>query len=215
MDLNKKKEEKKADELFGGDQEDAGMGPSPRSAAGPALLEASAEDGATHNIFSSDRSNGDAQKYGTKPAAILEYVRRVLSDEDEEFCDTDDEINEDIVIESGGTDGDLKEKKKENRFTTISSQFSKKILKEKLDSKDIGKFIVYLSNDKVYLKSDAVLQIFIEIGGIYKLFTLLKIFPSGFRNIFYDFFASKRYKWFGKLDECHLPSKEIADRFYL
>ena len=107
------------------------------------------------------------------------------------------------------------DKKKENRFTTISSQFSKKILKEKLNSKDIGKFIVYLSNDKVYLKSDAVLQIFIEIGGIYKLFTLLKIFPSGFRNIFYDFFASKRYKWFGKLDECHLPSKEIADRFYL
>ena len=40
------------------------------------------------------------------------------------------------------------DKKKENRFTTISSQFSKKILKEKLDSKDIGKFIVYLSNDK-------------------------------------------------------------------
>ena len=101
------------------------------------------------------------------------------------------------------------DKKKENRFTTISSQFSKKILKEKLDSKDIGKFIVYLSNDKVYLKSDAVLQIFIEIGGIYKLFTLLKIFPLGFRNIFYDFFASNRYKWFGKLDECHLHSKEI------
>ena len=107
------------------------------------------------------------------------------------------------------------DKKKENRFTSISSQFSKKILKEKLDSKDIGKFIIYLSNDKVYLKSDAVLQIFIEIGGIYKFFTLLKIFPSGFRNIFYDFFASNRYKWFGKLDECHLPSKEIADRFYL
>ena len=79
------------------------------------------------------------------------------------------------------------DKKKENRFTTISSQFSKKILKEKLDSKDIGKFIVYLSNDKVYLKSDAVLQIFIEIGGIYKLFTLLKIFPSGLEIYFMIF----------------------------
>ena len=103
--------------------------------------------------------------------------------------------------------------KKQNIFTSISSEYSKKILINKLNSQEIGKFIVYISNQKVYTKSDAVLQIFIDLGGIYRAFTLLKIFPSGFRNLFYNLFANNRYKWFGKLDECHLPSKEIADRF--
>tara|TARA_B100000029_G_scaffold22028_1_gene22152 strand:+ start:372 stop:788 length:417 start_codon:yes stop_codon:yes gene_type:complete len=107
------------------------------------------------------------------------------------------------------------DKKKLNRFTSISSKFSQKILKKKMQSKEIGKFIVYLSNGKVYSKSDAVLQIFIELGGIYNFFAFFKIFPSSFRNLFYDFFANNRYKWFGKFDQCHLPSKEIADRFYL
>ncbi len=107
------------------------------------------------------------------------------------------------------------DKRKQNRFASISSKFSQSILKDKLGSKDIGKFIVYLSNDKIYSKSDAVLQIFIELGGLYKFFSILKIFPSNFRNLFYKFFAINRYKWFGKFDECHLPPKEIADRFYL
>ena len=107
------------------------------------------------------------------------------------------------------------DKRKQNRFASISSKFSQSILKDKLGSKDIGKFIVYLSNDKIYSKSDAVLQIFIELGGLYKFFSILKIFPSNFRNSFYEFFAINRYKWFGKFDECHLPPKEIADRFYL
>ena len=84
---------------------------------------------------------------------------------------------------------------------------------KRLDSNEVGKFIIYISNDKIYSKSDAVIQVFTELGGFYKLFGILKIFPSSLRNIFYDFFAGNRYKWFGKLDQCHLPPKEIADRF--
>jgi predicted DCC family thiol-disulfide oxidoreductase YuxK len=108
------------------------------------------------------------------------------------------------------------DKNKLNRFTSISSNYAQNILKDKMSSDQIGKFIVYLSKEgKIYSKSDAVIQVFIELGGLYNIFGILKIFPSSFRNIFYDFFASNRYKWFGKLDQCHLPPKEIADRFYL
>tara|TARA_B100000902_G_scaffold399280_1_gene469403 strand:+ start:8885 stop:9304 length:420 start_codon:yes stop_codon:yes gene_type:complete len=108
------------------------------------------------------------------------------------------------------------DKNKLNRFTSISSNYAQNILKDKMSSDQIGKFIVYLSKEgKIYSKSDAVIQVFIELGGLYNIVGILKIFPSSFRNIFYDFFASNRYKWFGKLDQCHLPPKEIADRFYL
>lgn len=108
------------------------------------------------------------------------------------------------------------DKNKLNKFTSISSIYAQNILKKKINTKEIGKFIIYLSRKgKVYSKSDAVIQVFIELGGLYTVFGILKIFPASFRNIFYDFFASNRYKWFGKLDKCHLPPKEIADRFYL
>ncbi len=105
------------------------------------------------------------------------------------------------------------DKKKQTKFTSISSKYSIKTLEERLGSEKIGKFIVYLSNNKIYTKSDAVIQVFIELGGFYNLFSIFKIFPKSFRNKFYDFFATNRYKWFGKLDQCHVPPKEIADRF--
>lgn len=105
------------------------------------------------------------------------------------------------------------DKRKKNKFTSVTSKFAKKYLDKRLDPDEVGKFIIYISNDKIYSKSDAVIQVFTELGGFYKLFGILKIFPSSLRNIFYDFFAGNRYKWFGKLDQCHLPPKEIADRF--
>ncbi len=40
--------------------------------------------------------------------------------------------------------------KKQNTFTSISSEYSKNLLINKLNSQEIGKFIVYISNDKVY-----------------------------------------------------------------
>ncbi len=105
------------------------------------------------------------------------------------------------------------DKKKQISFSNISSNFSKKILKGKLKNEEIGKFIVFLSGNKVFVRSNAVIQIFIELGGFYKSFYLLKILPQNFRDFFYELFANNRYKWFGKMKECHMPSKELSDRF--
>ena len=105
------------------------------------------------------------------------------------------------------------DKRKTFKFSAISSDFASKVLSKKLDEKQVGKFIVYLSENKVYKKSDAVIQIMIDIGGIFNVFKLLKIFPSKVRDIFYDIFANNRYKWFGRSDVCHVAPKEISDQF--
>ena len=43
------------------------------------------------------------------------------------------------------------DKNKLNKFTSISSKYAQKILREKMKSEEIGKFIVYLSKDgKIY-----------------------------------------------------------------
>ena len=105
------------------------------------------------------------------------------------------------------------DKKKIYSFANIPSKISDKILRNKIDGDQIGKFIVLYSGDKIYKKSDAVIKIFTGFGGLFQIFNVFKIFPRILRDSFYDLFASNRYRLFGKYDKCDLPSKEIVDRF--
>lgn len=73
--------------------------------------------------------------------------------------------------------------------------------------------IILLKDGKYYLKSDAVLQVAKLIGGIYTIAILAYIVPRFVRNAIYDWVAKRRYKWFGKSDECVAPDKELVSRF--
>tara|TARA_B100000886_G_scaffold335596_1_gene292924 strand:+ start:1200 stop:1619 length:420 start_codon:yes stop_codon:yes gene_type:complete len=105
------------------------------------------------------------------------------------------------------------DKKKRYSFANISSKISDKILRDRIKEEDIGKFIVLYSGDKIHKKSDAVIKIFTGFGGLFRIFNVLLIFPRILRDLFYDLFANYRYRLFGKYDKCHVPSKEIVDRF--
>ena len=104
---------------------------------------------------------------------------------------------------------------REGKFhlSVLSSNFAKKILKEKLPFNSRGKFLVYLSNDNVYIRSKAVLKILSDIGGIYKIFNVFTVFPSFFLDFFYNIISKNRYNWFGKSNSCFIPTKEITNRF--
>ena len=39
------------------------------------------------------------------------------------------------------------------------------------------------------------------------------IIPRFIRDGVYDFIAKNRYKWFGKKDQCMIPSPELKSRF--
>ena len=105
------------------------------------------------------------------------------------------------------------DKKQIFHYSPLSSKFAIKSLKGKIDKKNIGKSIVFLNNGRVYVKSKAVLMILSEIGGIYNLFSFFKIFPSFILDFFYNIIAKNRYTWFGKSENCFIPSKEITSRF--
>ena len=105
------------------------------------------------------------------------------------------------------------DKNKKYSFANISSSLSENFLLSKMDKKEVGKFIILYSGDKVYKKSDAVIKIFTGFGGGFILFNLLKVFPKILRDSVYDVFANYRYRLFGKLKQCDIPSKEIVDRF--
>lgn len=67
--------------------------------------------------------------------------------------------------------------------------------------------ILYLRKGLVYQESEAVLMIFSDLGGVYKMVLILKIIPAFIRNRIYRWVAKNRYLWFGQRDFCRLPEK--------
>ena len=98
------------------------------------------------------------------------------------------------------------------RFTSAQSKMGQLLLKEHV-SADSFKSILYITDNRVYLKSTAVLRILRGLDGGFQLLYSLIIIPRIFRDMIYDFIANRRYKWFGKRDSCIAPFPEYRDRF--
>jgi predicted DCC family thiol-disulfide oxidoreductase YuxK len=73
--------------------------------------------------------------------------------------------------------------------------------------------IIVLNDGKTYYRSRAILKVFSIMGGIFRVTSLLKIFPASWLDFFYRKVALNRYSWFGKREFCRLPT--AAEREYL
>lgn len=65
--------------------------------------------------------------------------------------------------------------------------------------------VIFISNGRLFDRSDAALQILISLGGIYRLSAIFLIIPVKLRNLVYDFIARNRHKWFKSEASCQLP----------
>ncbi len=97
------------------------------------------------------------------------------------------------------------------RFATLQSQYAKDILGEKIA---FDSFILY-HNHKLFKRSTAAIYALSMLGLGWKLLLIAWIIPAFIRNVVYDFIATNRYKWFGKLDACPIPKPEWRDRFIM
>ena len=57
------------------------------------------------------------------------------------------------------------------------------------------------------------MQTFKHLGGPWRFLRLLSVVPRPIRDTVYDFIAKNRYKWFGKKEECMVPTPEVKARF--
>ena len=73
--------------------------------------------------------------------------------------------------------------------------------------------LVILDRGCQLVKSEAVLSVFQNIGGFWKIFSLLKFVPLGIRDKIYDLVASNRYSIFGKKETCRVPTQNERVRF--
>lgn len=99
------------------------------------------------------------------------------------------------------------------RFASLQSEAGRFFLnKFGLSTDDFDSFVL-IEGDKFFLRSTAVLRLCKKLRGLWPLLYLLVTIPAPIRDYVYNIVAENRYKWFGKKEECFIPSAEIRDRF--
>ena len=107
-----------------------------------------------------------------------------------------------------------RDKKKIFKLCSLQSESALRIAKEYNFSAERENLnsVIFLKDGKVFRKSDAVIEILKELGGLWNLASILLIIPKKLRDFFYDWFGENRYRWFGKKTSCEIFSKEIKER---
>jgi predicted DCC family thiol-disulfide oxidoreductase YuxK len=99
------------------------------------------------------------------------------------------------------------------RFTGLESEKGKKLLKEYANGQGSFNSVVLIEGNQVYSKSTAALRIARKLSGLWPLFYIFILIPTGIRNAVYQLIAKNRYRWFGKKESCFIPSKELKQKF--
>jgi predicted DCC family thiol-disulfide oxidoreductase YuxK len=106
------------------------------------------------------------------------------------------------------------DKKDVFRFVALQSDLGKRIIKYLgIDTQKTDSIILYQIGFAYYYKAEAALLIAKDLGGIYYFISLFTVLPTSFTNYFYDYIAKNRYKWFGKKDNCIIPSPMFQSKF--
>ncbi len=92
------------------------------------------------------------------------------------------------------------DKKKIFRYTSLQGTFVKQLeIEEAIDS------IILYDEGKLYYKSTAILKILRSLGGMWVVVNVFYLIPTFIRDGIYDLIATYRYRFFGKLESCHMP----------
>jgi predicted DCC family thiol-disulfide oxidoreductase YuxK len=99
-------------------------------------------------------------------------------------------------------------------FTALQSDKGKEIINHLgIDLSKVDSIILYEPGISYDIKSTAALKIMQEFKGFWVLSRLFLMTPEYVRNFIYDFIAKKRYKWFGKRENCMIPTPELNAKF--
>lgn len=95
------------------------------------------------------------------------------------------------------------------RFASLQSPVAERLLgrRDELES------VVLFEQGRVYRKSTAALRISRRLDGAWPLLAVLLVIPKFLRDAVYDWIGRRRYRMFGKRDECWVPNAELAERF--
>lgn len=73
--------------------------------------------------------------------------------------------------------------------------------------------IVLIEGDRVSDRSTAALRIARKLDRLWPLLYIFIITPRPLRDAVYRWVARNRYRWFGRVEHCLLPTPDVRDRF--
>ncbi|MFD1316602.1 thiol-disulfide oxidoreductase DCC family protein [Namhaeicola litoreus] len=98
-------------------------------------------------------------------------------------------------------------------FSSLQSDAAKELLLHNQSKNNLGNSVLFLEQNKVYEKSEAVLRILKYLDFPYRLLTVFKWVPIKIRDKLYDFVAKHRFKWFGRKEICYRSASHHKERF--
>jgi len=99
------------------------------------------------------------------------------------------------------------------KFASLQSDAAINIFNKHNLNLDKFDTIVLIKDQKVYQKSNAILEVTRSLGGLWPLLYVFKLIPRFLRDALYDYIAKNRYSWFGKSDQCRVPTPDLKERF--
>jgi predicted DCC family thiol-disulfide oxidoreductase YuxK len=107
-----------------------------------------------------------------------------------------------------------RDKKDIFRFVALQSELGQEIIHYLgVDQSKTDSIILYEPGHAYYYKAEAALKIGSELGGFYSILRVFNVLPKSFSNWIYDYVARNRYKWYGKKNECMIPTPEMKAKF--
>jgi predicted DCC family thiol-disulfide oxidoreductase YuxK len=99
------------------------------------------------------------------------------------------------------------------RYTSLQSEQGQALLAQLGFNTAEFDTVILIHKDKVYTHSDVALQIVRRLGGFWPALYVLRFIPKALRDGLYNWVARNRYRWFGKKDQCMVPTPELKSRF--
>ncbi|MCO5285378.1 MAG: DCC1-like thiol-disulfide oxidoreductase family protein [Chitinophagaceae bacterium] len=105
-----------------------------------------------------------------------------------------------------------RDKKDRFRFASLQSPEGQELLSEFPGNESL-KTIILIEDGRIYKRSTAALRVARRLPGFWPAFYGLIIIPAPLRDYMYNIVARNRYRWFGKKQECMIPTPELKAKF--
>ena len=99
------------------------------------------------------------------------------------------------------------------RFASLQSEAGRRLLEEhKIDANYIDSLVLF-EEERFSVSSNAALRTLSYFDGWERHLIFLSVVPRSLRDLVYRFIAKNRYKWFGRREQCMVPTAELSKRF--
>ena len=99
------------------------------------------------------------------------------------------------------------------RFASLQSGAGRRLLEEHKIDENYIESLVFFEEEKYSVSSSAALRTLSYFDGWERHLIFLSVVPRSLRDLVYRFIAKNRYKWFGRREQCMVPTAELSKRF--